>query len=124
LYADPLASVASTAGFSGDALLTAVAVALAESGGKPTAYNPETAAGDAPGQGSYGLWQIHLKAHPEFASWNLFDPVQNAAAAFRVYRAAGNSFHPWSTYTSGAYAAKLDIAAARLGTTAFGAANV
>jgi hypothetical protein len=105
-----IAVYAKNAGFTGADLLTAVAVALAESGGDPNAYNPETAAGTPEGLGSYGLWQIYLKAHPEFQGQNLFDPQTNANAAYSVYRAAGNSFRPWSTYLNGAYTAHLDEA--------------
>jgi hypothetical protein len=103
-----LIGLASGAGFSGTDLATAVAIALAESGGDPTAYNPERAAGAAAGHGSYGLWQIYTTAHPEFAGENLTDPQTNANAAFSVYAGAGNSFHPWSTFKSGAYLAYVD----------------
>lgn len=103
LDANAIAQYAAAAGFSGSDLVTAVAVALAESGGNTQAYNPETAAGTPQGQGSFGLWQVYLKAHPEFQGWNLFDPTQNATAAFRVY-SAGSSFRPWSTFKNGAYA--------------------
>jgi len=103
-----LLGLASQAGFSGADLATAVAVALAESSGNPEAYNPERAAGAPEGQGSFGLWQIYLHAHPEFAGQNLFDPQTNAVAAYAVYSAAGNSFHPWSTFVSGAYLAQLE----------------
>lgn len=88
------------AGFSGDDLVTAIAVALAESRGNPRAYNPETAANTPQGLGSRGLWQIYAKAHPEFGPNfdMLYDPQLNANAAFSVYTDAGNSFHPWSTF--------------------------
>jgi hypothetical protein len=101
LTAKQIAQFAQNAGFGGTDLATAVAVALAESGGgNPRAYNPELAAkgGTPQGQGSYGLWQIYLKMHPEFAGQNLFDPQTNADAAFRVYVAAGSTFNPWATY--------------------------
>jgi hypothetical protein len=103
-----LLALASAAGFSGSDLATAVAIALAESGGNPQAYNPEAAAGAPQGYGSFGLWQIYLKAHPEFQGQNLFDPATNAAAAYAVYSAAGSSFSPWSTFTSGIYSASLE----------------
>lgn len=96
-----LASLAYQAGFRGSALTTAVAVAMAESAGNPGAYNPEKQAGTKAGGGSYGLWQIYLTAHPEFRGVNLYDPLQNAKAAYSVYRAAGNKFTPWSTYNQG-----------------------
>jgi Lysozyme like domain len=108
LQISQLLGLASQAGFSGADLATAVAVALAESSGNPDAYNPERAAGAAEGHGSFGLWQIYLEAHPEFAGQNLFDPQTNAAAAYAVYSAAGNSFRPWSTFVSGAYLTHLE----------------
>ena len=102
-----LAALASGAGFSGADLVTAVAIALAESGGNPQAYNPERAAGAAQGAGSFGLWQIYLQAHPEFSGVNLFDPQTNANEAYAVYSQAGG-FSPWSTFKSGAYLAYAD----------------
>lgn len=99
-----LTSLAASAGFSGADLATAVAVALAESGGDPQAYNPEVHAGAAQGYGSFGLWQIYLQAHPEFSGLNLFDPQANASAAFSVYSRAGG-FSPWATYKEGTYLA-------------------
>ena len=103
LSAGQIAQYAAAAGFSGADLVTAVAIALAESGGNPQAYNPETAAGAPQGQGSFGLWQIYLAEHPEFAGEDLTDPQTNANAAYSIYAIAGNNFHPWSTYTSGEY---------------------
>ena len=93
-----IAAVAYNAGFSGNDLVIAVAVALAESGGKSTAYNPETAAGTPSGLGSYGIWQIYEKVHPEYSATDLLDPQNNAYAAFQVYSDAGNTFRPWSTF--------------------------
>jgi hypothetical protein len=101
---------AQNAGFTGQALITAVAIALAESSGNSNVYNPETTAGAPPGEGSYGLWQIYLNDHPEYAGVNLYDPQTNANAAFALYSAAGG-FTPWTTYNSGAYQAYLIPAA-------------
>lgn len=96
--------LARNAGFAGVDLITAVAVALAESGGNPSAIGDR----DIPvsGAASIGLWQINTYYHPEFGpDFNvLMDPARNAAAAFSVYRAAGNSFSPWTTFKNGAYA--------------------
>jgi hypothetical protein len=103
-----LIALAAGAGFVGDDLTTAVSIALAESGGDPNAYNPERAANTPQGAGSFGLWQIYLKAHPEYKGQNLFDPQLNASAAFAVYSSAGNSFRPWSTFGNGAYLAHVD----------------
>lgn len=104
LSAADIATFAANAGFSGPDLATAVAIALAESfpSGNPNSYNPETQAGAPQGKGSFGLWQIYLNKHPEFAGWNLFDPQQNANAAYSIYSRRGG-FSDWSTYNSGAY---------------------
>jgi hypothetical protein len=97
--------VAANAGFSGADLATAVAIALAETlpSGNENSYNPETDApgGTPPGQGSYGLWQIYLKKHPEYAGLNLMDPQTNAHAAYDQYSQHG--FAPWATFLSGKY---------------------
>lgn len=98
---DQILALAQNAGFGADSQ-TAAAIAIAESGGDPKAYNPETQAGTAEGMGSYGLWQIYLKMHPEYACIDLTVPENNAQAAFAVYSEAGG-FHPWSTFKSGKY---------------------
>jgi len=88
------------AGFAGDDLTIAVAIALAESSGKVDAVGDKNL---APEYGpSLGLWQINMgtRAHAsEFADLNLFDPQVNANAAFKLYSRAGNSFRDWSTFT-------------------------
>lgn len=97
---------AATAGFTGNDLATAVAIALAESGGNPSAVGDTSL---APANGpSIGLWQINIgsRANPQYASANLADPQTNANAAFALYSARG--FQPWSTYTNGAYQAFLN----------------
>jgi hypothetical protein len=116
LSASQIAQYAADAGFQGDDLTIAVAVALAESGGKTGAYNPVTnldsgaPASTPQGQGATGLWQIYVKVHPEFSGWDLTDPAQNAAAAFSVWSAAGGSWRPWTTYTTGRYQAYMGTA--------------
>src|SRR5258708_6702432 len=106
-------SLAANAGFTGSDVNVAAAIAMAESSppGNPNSYNPETAAkgGTPQGKGSYGLWQIYLRDHPEFAGWNLYDPQTNANASYRVFQTAG-SFSPWTTFRSGAYMAYLQQA--------------
>lgn len=96
-----IAQVAYNAGFRGADLVKAVAIAIAESGGNPQAYNPETAAGTRAGSGSRGLWQIYGTAHPQYNNPAVFDPQVNADAAYQVYRQAGNRFTPWTTWTKG-----------------------
>jgi hypothetical protein len=113
LSAGEIARHAYAAGFRGPGLTTAVAVALAESGGRTTAHNA------TPPDDSYGLWQInmlgalgperrhqyHLKSDDQ-----LFDPDTNARVANRI-SGDGRDFTPWSTYTNGAY--QHHLAAAR-----------
>ncbi|GHF94602.1 MULTISPECIES: transglycosylase SLT domain-containing protein [Amycolatopsis] len=113
LSAEQIARHAYDAGFRGQGLTTAVAVALAESGGRTTAHNA------TPPDDSYGLWQInmlgalgperrrqyHLKSDDQ-----LFDPDTNARVANRI-SGDGHDFTPWSTYTNGAY--KHHLTAAR-----------
>lgn len=91
LSASDIARYASMAGFSGQDLVTATAIALAESSGDPQAVGDNGT--------SYGLWQIHYTVHPEFDSAQLFDPGYNATAAFSLYSRRGNTFNDWSTYT-------------------------
>lgn len=95
--------LAAAAGFSGDDLETAVAIALAESKGDPNAHGDTTLGTKT---GSFGLWQIYSDAHPEYGPdfTQLFDPQTNANAAYAIYEKAGRSFHPWSTFNNGAYA--------------------
>jgi len=111
LTAQQIASYASAAGFAGQDLVTAVAIALAESvpSGNPNSHG-DTNLGS--GTGSFGLWQIYSDAHPEYGPdfTRLYDPQTNADAAFAIYQAAGNSFRPWSTFTSGKYTAYVDVA--------------
>lgn len=103
LSASQIAGYASNAGFSGSDLVTAVAIALAESSGNPGAIGK---------LGEIGLWQIYPTAHPEFDVNQLPDPQYNANAAFALYSRAGGAFHDWSTYTQGTYTAYLSTAAA------------
>ncbi|WP_409181693.1 transglycosylase SLT domain-containing protein [Amycolatopsis sp. VS8301801F10] len=113
LSAGEIAEHAYRAGFRGHALTTAVAVALAESGGNTRAHN------GTPPDNSYGLWQVNMLGslgparRREFrlhSNDELFDADENAKAAWAI-SGHGKSFQPWSTYTNGAY--KSHLAAAR-----------
>jgi CBS domain containing-hemolysin-like protein len=95
------------AGFRGEALEIAYAVALAESGGKATAHNDNESTGDD----SYGLFQINMlgamgperrKLYNLKANKDLFHPPTNARVAFAISE-AGKNWQPWSAYTNGAY---------------------
>lgn len=79
----------------------AAAIALAESGGNPKAHDTR------PPDDSYGLMQINMigKLGParrkQFGIGSneaLYDPQANMQAAFIIYKGAGNSFRPWSTF--------------------------
>jgi hypothetical protein len=101
LSATQIAQYANAGGFTIQTPI-AVAIALAESGGVTTKYNPETAAGTPLGSGSRGLWQIYGKAHPQYNNNTLYDPLVNAKAAY-VISSKGTNWNPWSSFTSGAY---------------------
>lgn len=99
-----IAGYAGKAGFSGENLKIAVAVAKAESGGNPTAHNAK------PPDDSYGLWQINMlgslgpdrrKRFNLKANTDLYDPATNARAAYGIF--TGSGWGAWSTYKSGAY---------------------
>lgn len=106
LSASEIAQLARTAGFAGSDLVTAVAIALAESSGDPAIVGDlEITRG-----GSIGLWQINLRWHPEYSKELLLNPEANAAAAYAIYADADHSFSPWSTYASGSYRRFLEVA--------------
>lgn len=95
-----LVTLATQAGFQGAAVDVAVAIALAESGGYPEA------SGDPLCGASLGLWQVNVRAHPQYKANPdvLFDPATNAKAAYEISK-GGLDWSPWSTYTSKAYLA-------------------
>lgn len=122
------AIVASAAGFEGDGLVTAVAVAGAESSWNPAAVNDK--ASETPrGQNncaSWGLWQINVCPGRDDANPNrgagdpkrLLDPYVNAQSAYAI-SSGGTNWSPWGAYTSGAhvkYIAKARTAVRLAGT--------
>ena len=82
--------VAYNAGFRGNALDNSVEIAGCESGFDTNAYNLTNR------EDSRGLWQINIKANPQFASWDLFDPQINANAAYQLYKNRGDNFSDWT----------------------------
>jgi hypothetical protein len=92
--ADGVYHYAQLAGFSDPDFATAIA--MAESGGNPRAVAKTDR------EHSVGLWQINLRAHPQYTEAQMLDPKQNAAAAYKISR-GGTNWRPWSTYQSGAY---------------------
>ena len=83
-------------GFKGQDAIIALAVAKGESSWNPQAKNTSD-----PNGGSFGLFQINGVHKPtEDQKWN---PVDNSMLAYKVFVDAGNSFKPWSVFTSSAY---------------------
>lgn len=102
-----LRDLLASAGFHGHGLDTAVAVAMAESGGHPTSHNTNAGTGD----NSYGLFQINMlgslgpaRLHEYHLSSNdqLFNPLINARVAYQLSN-GGTNWTPWTTYTRGTY---------------------
>lgn len=99
LSQNQLAGLAQQVGLVGQAVQIASAVAMAESGGNPNAVNP-----GHPGDPEYsvGLWQINIRAHPQYTEAQMKDPVQNAKAMYAI-SSGGSNWNPWGTYTNGLY---------------------
>jgi cell wall-associated NlpC family hydrolase len=105
--ADQIYAFARQAGFSPDQSATMTAIALAESGGDTNSHATH-------GEDSRGLWQINALAHPDLArSVDLYDPVQNARAAFQVSH-GGADVSPWTTTHGGLAASYLKFKAEAL----------
>lgn len=107
---DEVARAAHRAGFRGEGLTNAVAIALAESGGNPRAAN-RTAPDD-----SHGLWQVNYFGNLKGGRTKKFgppeaqyDPDTNAKAAYQI-SGAGRNFRPWTTFTSGKHKQYLSVA--------------
>lgn len=94
------AQAAAAAGFTGADLTTAVAIAGAESGFRPTVTNR-----NRNGSVDHGLWQINSVHGPLLRSGDWRDPYANARMAKAVFDRAGGSWSPWTTYKTGAYLA-------------------
>jgi hypothetical protein len=80
---------------------TAAAITGAESNYQPGIIQQ----GQAYSTTGWGLWQITPgSSESQFGQdYQLLDPWNNAEAAVAKYKAAGNSFSPWTTYNNGAY---------------------
>lgn len=121
LSADDIAALAKAVGFKGASLVTAVAVALAESSGHTDAQGPHIANPESWvfGDQALGLWQIlpaaaqsggngvstgsaydrtidHSITGPRDAR-RLFLPAFNARSAYQISK-GGTNWKPWSTY--------------------------
>ena len=83
--------------YRGEGLTWAVAVALAESGGRADAVNI-----NSDGSRDRGLWQINDSAHPDIPDGQAFSPKGCAQAAWSI-SSHGNSFEPWNTMWASGY---------------------
>ena len=92
-----IAGAVKWAGFRGERAVTAIAVALAESGGRLDAVNVNT-----DGSKDRGLWQINSKAHPGVSDDCAFR-IHCATRQAWLISGMGRSFNPWVAYKSGAY---------------------
>jgi len=95
-----LVEVLKQAGFTGEGLKMAWAIAMRESGGKPSAFNGNAGTGDK----SYGLFQINmlgnlgparLKELGLNSNEDLLDPLTNAKAAYKMSK-GGTDFGAWA----------------------------
>lgn len=87
-----------TAGMDSANAAIGAAIALAESGGRTDAVGDNGS--------SFGLWQIHLPAHPDVTQACALDPGCAASAVLRI-SSGGTDWHPWTTFQTGAYQAFL-----------------
>lgn len=101
-----IASYAYSAGFRSNALITATAVAMAESGGNTMVVNR---------LGCTGLMQIyikqHIKAHPSWSTKAMQQPYNNMKAAY-ILSNSGTNWRPWAAYANGSYRKYLTSARA------------
>jgi hypothetical protein len=111
LSAAQIANVAYRAGFRGDGLVNAVAVALAESSGDTTAKHT-----NSDGSVDRGLWQFNSRWHPEVSAAAATNPDSAAAAAFRVSK-GGTDWHEWATWpvAAAAQSGRARLAVAQVG---------
>lgn len=100
-----IGELAEQAGFSGEGLAMAIAVALAESGGDASATDY-----DANGTVDRGLWQIN-SVHSAYSAACDYDPPCAAAAAYAI-SSHGRDWSPWVTYQRGEEIAYLPAAIA------------
>lgn len=99
---DQVAALALRSGWGGLDLVTAVAVARAESSFRTKAVSYTGCC--------HGLWQVNSSVHGTTAE-TMFDPLSNGLKAFTIWDAA-NSWSPWEAYTLGMHSQFMDEAEA------------
>jgi hypothetical protein len=93
-----IAQWAVQAGFKGNDLAVAVAIAMAESSGHIDAKNI-----NIDGSTDLGIWQINTVHADLLARYPQWWSVENADMAFSLYQSKGGKFTDWVTYNTGAY---------------------
>lgn len=113
------------------------AIGQSESSGDPTSYRDCPGNGyctvtqggrtvrvrEVPGQGperSAGIWQVNLRAWPQYSPEWLRDPVNSARAALEIYKRQG--LRAWGSFTDGGYKKFFtgEIDTSQIGTVGFG----
>lgn len=94
--AGQLATAARNAGLPADKIVTAVAIAGAESGFRLDAEKVDFV------ESSYGPWQVNRDAHPQFPVAEL-ETYDGAARAMVQISGNGSTWMPWTGYFSGGY---------------------
>lgn len=107
-------NVAHSAGFRGDSLITALAIAGAESNWNNDAIGDKNIVSEKYGP-SVGFWQIR-SLKPDYLhldKWRdqekLKDATFNAQATYSISN-KGTDWQPWAAYTNGSYTKYLDEA--------------
>ena len=90
-----VATLMQQAGFPTSAIPQGLGVATAESGLRSDAVSRPNSNGTV----DRGLWQINSVHGKDPA--RLMDPAYNTQVAFELWRSAGNSWRPWSTFNNG-----------------------
>jgi hypothetical protein len=101
LIVQEVIALAYTAGWRGNDVVTATAVARAESGYRTDAEGPKLCGKG----GARGLWQINICVH-NCPNYN--DANANAACAHKIFQSQG--WKAWEAYTNGRYKAFLSSA--------------
>lgn len=106
---EAVAYFAGRAGFTGDDLVDAVAVALAVSGGDDAYHWTSSPAG---AHDERGLWGLDVITTPALADVNLYGPQTAAEAAYVAWTASGGCWEAVTAYGPSAYRQALPVARA------------
>lgn len=88
------------AGWPAHLIETMSAIVMAESSGYSAAHN-------TCGENSCGLCQVYVDVHRQYTCQQMYDPIANLRACYRIYldrqRTGRNGFTPWGAFTDGRY---------------------